>query len=1113
MRLSGTAVAHWARRLRPAGPVRVTRKKLIAALVVLGVVAGAAAGLATLRVDTQPQAFLPAGDPTLRNLEAAARSFGGDPIVVLLESEKPGQLLGREQLPLMFALEGRLSELRDVAVVYGPATVLNQIAIASQQLLATITGKRDGVQRVAEQQAREAGASPAQVRAAGLRAVAQFDERYGPLLVRGLPAGLPTLSNAGFVEQVVYADDGLPRPQWRFVVPAPHAVAILVRPRENLGQAGTDRLVAAVERTVAEAGLRTTRVTVTGVPAVAASLADQVRREIPLVGALAVGLIALCYLVVPWLGRKRHRLLPIAATLAGTALTLAVFGWLGRPLSLGAMAFLPILIGIGSDFPAYLIQGGQRRRVLVAALASAAGFASLAVSPLPFVRDLGLALAMGVLLALAMAFLLRRYLVADPPPPVGSRWEPPRVPSRMTRAGLAGMALLVAGTGWAMLPRLDLQARPDQLAAGLPAVRDVEHAEQILGTSGEVRIVLRGPNVLTPEALDWMRRTQDTVVVEHGSQLRPIVSLPDLLRFLGPSPTGEQIQAAVGLLPRYLVGSVVAPGADEGRHQPGDRAAGPAEPAAPDRGTAVRSSPGTARFPGQRGGLAGGRRARLRADLRRPLPDQHGRHRRRRARAAHRAAPAVGRGPRGGRSGVGHRMGTRRCRRTGHIAESADRGARLADHGYRVRVHGVAVRCVPTAAGRAAAHGGGGGTDRCARLRHPGRVRPGGDPRVRAAAQRHRAALVRCRAPGPAGRAPRAGPSGGAGGRAGGESGGARMKLTDFPWPGELAVRLSATALLPVLLVGLLTAMAHTAAALPDDAAFRVGEAVVTREELEDRVDLLEAMYGIGVPTGGAEVDQFRRTTAKAVAVSILLDNAAAARGITIGEDAVAQVLDGLVQRHGGRAEFVQMLGRVGASEQDVRDEIERRRREARLVQQIGETAPAVTDAQLRQYYDEHSGQIVRPEHRALRNIVVATEERATELLARARDGADFAALAKEYSLDAMTRDSGGSMGAMRRDQLLRPYAEQAFTAAPGTVFGPVRTRAGWNVGKVESVEPATPLSFEQARDQLREQLMEKRRQEAWRGWLGQEMRQAEIEYAPGYRPVDPDVPPSVAAS
>jgi hypothetical protein len=40
-----------------------------------------------------------------------------------------------------------------------------------------------------------------------------------------------------------------------------------------------------------------------------------------------------------------------------------------------------------------------------------------------------------------------------------------------------------------------------------------------------------------------------------------VVSLPDLLRFLGPSPTPEQIGAAADLLPSYLLGAVATPDA------------------------------------------------------------------------------------------------------------------------------------------------------------------------------------------------------------------------------------------------------------------------------------------------------------------------------------------------------------------------------------------------------------------------------------------------------------------------------------------------------------------------------------------------------------------------
>jgi hypothetical protein len=81
--------------------------------------------------------------------------------------------------------------------------------------------------------------------------------------------------------------------------------------------------------------------------------------------------------------------------------------------------------------------------------------------------------------------------------------------------------------------------------------------EQALGSSGEVDLVLRGPDVTAPAALSWMQQAQDGIVTAHGDQLRPVISLPSLLTFLGSGATPEQIDAGMRLLPPYLSSAVV----------------------------------------------------------------------------------------------------------------------------------------------------------------------------------------------------------------------------------------------------------------------------------------------------------------------------------------------------------------------------------------------------------------------------------------------------------------------------------------------------------------------------------------------------------------------------
>jgi hypothetical protein len=558
------AVSHSKRvRQLPAAVIRWVRglsgRQLIALGAVVVVAAVALTGLARLKTDTAVASFLPTGDPVLESTQRAAQAFGGDPIIVLAESAQPRALLTEDQLPRLLALENQLSKLPDVAVVYGPGTVLNQIAGAAQDLMGVISLHRDALQANARTEAEARHASPQEVDQAVKDSTREYDLRYGSLLVQGLPGGLPTLHNPDFVNAIVFDQSGTPRAEWRFVIPRPNALAVLVRPREDLDQAGTERLVDGVRSAAEKAGLNTSRLTVSGSPSVVAGLGEAVQTELPLLGGIALVLVTTCYVMLPWTRRRRRRWLPIIVTLSSTLLTLSVFGLSGRPVSLGVIAFLPIVIGIGSDFPAYLIHGGAPgRRVVVVALASALGFAALALSPLPFVRDLGLAIATGVLMAVAVAFAMRSILSRDTEPEIQPAARESRPLSRTSKLGVLVAGTLVAALGWIALPHIKIDAQPEKLAAGLPAVTDVQHAENVIGSSGEVDIVLSGKDVANPQALAWMRAAQEAVLAPYGDKLRPIVSMSSLLAFLGDNPTKDQMDAALALLPHYLLTSVLS---------------------------------------------------------------------------------------------------------------------------------------------------------------------------------------------------------------------------------------------------------------------------------------------------------------------------------------------------------------------------------------------------------------------------------------------------------------------------------------------------------------------------------------------------------------------------
>ncbi|WP_338596970.1 RND transporter [Saccharopolyspora sp. SCSIO 74807] len=519
----------------------------------------AATGLAQVSIQTSVTSFLPTQDPAVSTMDKKAGSFGGDPIVVHLRSQHPGELLGPGHLNKLVRLEGELSGLPDVSSVYGPGTTLNQLAGRAQDFLAELTGRRDAERAKAMAVARDSGADRQEAAAEGERAVAEFDRRYGPLLVQGMPAGLPTLQNPNFVNSVIFAENGV-RPQWQFIVPSPDSAAVLVRPREGMDADATQRLVDNVHRAVSQVDVGARETTVSGVPVLASALSSQVAREVPLIGGLAVLAVGACFLLVPWT-RWRRRLLPVITTLIAIALTLAVFGWAGRPLSLGVVAFLSVLLGVGSYYPTYFAQHARSRVVLVVAGGSAASFATLLLSPLPFVRDLGMTLAVGVFFSAGVGMLLVRRFFPDSgarDSGAGTGKSPPRSGARPARSWVVtGVAsVCVAGVGWTALPSMPLEANIEHFAAGLPAYQDARQVEQDVGSSGEVDVVLRGPDVTSPEAMEWMQRTQALIVTEHGDSMQPVLSLPALLSFLGQGASGEQIASGMRMLPPYLAGAV-----------------------------------------------------------------------------------------------------------------------------------------------------------------------------------------------------------------------------------------------------------------------------------------------------------------------------------------------------------------------------------------------------------------------------------------------------------------------------------------------------------------------------------------------------------------------------
>lgn len=127
----------------------------------------------------------------------------------------------------------------------------------------------------------------------------------------------------------------------------------------------------------------------------------------------------------------------------------------------------------------------------------------------------------------------------------------------------------------------------------------------------------------------------------------------------------------------------------------------------------------------------------------------------------------------------------------------------------------------------------------------------------------------------------------------------------------------------------------------------------------------------------------------------------------------------------------------------------------------------SITSAEIEKYYIEHKADYQRKERKKLSYIavpVIMSKEDtnnvldlAKEMIDRANKGEDFSALATEFSEDPGSAKQGGDLGWFARGRMVKEFDSTAFVAEIGKVVGPIPTRFGVHVIKVEDRKGENP--------------------------------------------------------
>jgi peptidyl-prolyl cis-trans isomerase C len=174
----------------------------------------------------------------------------------------------------------------------------------------------------------------------------------------------------------------------------------------------------------------------------------------------------------------------------------------------------------------------------------------------------------------------------------------------------------------------------------------------------------------------------------------------------------------------------------------------------------------------------------------------------------------------------------------------------------------------------------------------------------------------------------------------------------------------------------------------------------------------------------------------------------------------------------------------------------------------------APTDDEIRKYFEEHQGQLQRPERLRLAVIAFRAEDDATrrakrpvaqqvlgEVRRRSDDYYAFGAIAAARSEEPRSAVTSGELPAMSREELEAGFgptlASKAFVMArkPGSLLdGVVEGERGLFIVKFLGVEPAYEPKLDELRDSLRTQLTTERRAMGLEAFLGDIWKKAGVK-------------------
>lgn len=165
-----------------------------------------------------------------------------------------------------------------------------------------------------------------------------------------------------------------------------------------------------------------------------------------------------------------------------------------------------------------------------------------------------------------------------------------------------------------------------------------------------------------------------------------------------------------------------------------------------------------------------------------------------------------------------------------------------------------------------------------------------------------------------------------------------------------------------------------------------------------------------------------------------------------------------------------------------------------------------VNDDDVKAFYEENKKMYFRPKLFTVSHVFIKVDpstnkeerekkkERAQKLYERAVSGEDFYNLAY-YESEDKSKYVGGSLGTFHRGETISEFDSVIKDMNPGEIVGPVLSRFGYHIIKLDGYEDERQLAFDEVAEKIRTKLKSEERSKIYKDWMASLSERFVLEY------------------